>query len=60
MWEYKTSLQMPHKLPSYRIAEYLNNEGKQRWELVQMNTSWIVNEYEIPATYTFIFKRKLN
>ena len=59
MWEYKTKYFGANEIPEYKFAEYLNTEGKERWELVYMIRNTMINEPWIPSNYTFIFKRRV-
>lgn len=39
---------------------YLNNRGKEGWELVQVLTKKMIHDSTTVASYTFIFKRQKN
>lgn len=57
MWEYKTKYFGVHELPIYRWTDYLNEEGRDKWELIDVIINKMINSHE-DANYTFIFKRK--
>ena len=57
-WEYQTKYFGGHEIKSYKINEYLNYEGKEGWELVDIIIKHMINDPMEVATYTFIFKRE--
>lgn len=57
-WEYKKMYFNSKDLREFEIQEYLNQEGQDNWELVQMDARGFVNEPHLAASYTFIFKRQ--
>lgn len=59
-WEYKQGYFGGHELPSYKIVDYLNDEGKKGWELIQLVTQKMINDPFEVANYTFYFKRENN
>ena len=58
-FEYKQKYFGAHDMPVYKIAEYLNDEGKKGWELVHLMEKNMINDPNTPANYTFFFKREV-
>jgi len=58
MWEYKITGFGAHEMLPYKINQYLDNEGKERWELVQIDTNYMINDPSEVSNYRFYFKRK--
>ena len=56
-FEYKTEYFGSHEFAMSRLDKYLNNKGKEGWELVHVMTKKMMHDLSEIATYTFIFKR---
>lgn len=58
-FEYKTKYFSVNDLPDFCIQGYLNDEGKDRWELVYIIERKFIKEPTITCNYTFIFKKEI-
>lgn len=59
MWEYKTSYYTVNRMPYDRLQVYLNEQGKERWQLVHIITRTLSNNPNDISSYTFFFKRSV-
>lgn len=57
-FEYATSYQSCDDVREYEIADYLNQQGENGWELVQIIERPFITEPNKVANRTFIFKRE--
>ena len=58
-YEYATSYQSCDDVKEYKIADYLNQQGVNGWELVQIiERNFLDNPIKV-ANRTFIFKREI-
>lgn len=58
-FEYQTRYFGSHEMDDLRMKPFLNEQGQNGWELVQIITMPFIDEPWRIANYTFIFKRKL-
>jgi hypothetical protein len=58
-YEYKTEYFGSHEMDSLQIKGYLNKEGLNRWELVQIITKNYIDKPSEISSYFFVFKRQL-
>jgi hypothetical protein len=57
MFEYIERYFGVNDLPVYKIITYLNDMGKEGWELVDLHREYFINEPNRVCNYNFIFKK---
>jgi len=57
IWEYKKKWFGTHEMNERDFENYLNAEGGEGWELVQIIEGKLINEPTTTCSYNFIFKR---
>lgn len=60
MFEYKIKYFGFHEMNSLKMTNYLNKEGKEGWELVQVIEKQSINNPNEVANYRFFFKRNVS
>lgn len=59
MFEYKIKYFGFHEMNDLKMPDYLNKEGKEGWELVQVLEKQAIDNPNAVANYRFFFKRKV-
>ena len=57
MWEYKTIYKGSHDVDLHNMQQFLNTEGKEGWELVQVISKPNRTDPFYFSSHTFIFKK---
>lgn len=57
MWEYKTIIKTANSLSVDKFDKYLNEKGKDGWELIHLTISYMINNPREHSCYLFIFKK---
>jgi hypothetical protein len=60
MFEYKFRYFGFHEMNNSKMIDFLNKEGKDGWELIQIVEKPFIDKPHETANYTFYFKRKLD
>lgn len=56
-FEYKSEYFGSHEMDNRKMTPYLNEEGLNRWELVQIIYKFFINKPNEISNYLFVFKR---